>query len=118
MVIHKLADMQRDKAISRLEKVTKTHSSYLIAINRHLEDLDNSGRRNNIRVRGIPETVTAEQIKPALQSIFTHILEGPADTVIDFYRAHKALKPKGAENTLPRDIICCVTNFPSKEDIF
>lgn len=60
------AGRHREKAIKRLEEVSSTHSQRLIASNRHLEDLDNRGRRSNIRIRGIPETVTANQIKPAL----------------------------------------------------
>lgn len=50
MMSHKRAGIQRDKAISRLKRVSETHSSHLIAISRHLEDLVNRGRRNNIRV--------------------------------------------------------------------
>lgn len=41
---------------------------------RHLEDLDNRGRRNNIRVRGVPETEGAEDISLTLKSIFNDIL--------------------------------------------
>lgn len=32
---------KRDKAISRLESVSTAHTAQLIAVNRHLEDLDN-----------------------------------------------------------------------------
>lgn len=44
------------EAIHRLEKVAMAHSSHVIQMNRHLEDLYNRGKRNNIRVRGIPES--------------------------------------------------------------
>lgn len=40
----------RDRRLLRLESVAISHSSYLIEVNRHLEDLDNRGRRNNIKV--------------------------------------------------------------------
>lgn len=56
----------RDKAINRLDRISTSHTNHLIDMNRHLEDLDNRGRRNNIRVRGIPETVDSDQIIPAL----------------------------------------------------
>lgn len=39
---------QREKAIHRLEKVTTSQSLHFIEISRHIEDLDNRGRRNNI----------------------------------------------------------------------
>lgn len=44
------AGKHREKAIHRLEKVTTSHSLPFIEINRHLEDLDKRGRRNNIRL--------------------------------------------------------------------
>lgn len=107
----------RDKARHRLEKVTSSKSQHLIGINKHLEDLDNRGRRNNIRVRGIPESVDAEQITPALQRVFNSLLERPEDTAIEFVRAHRALRARGPDNMPPRDIICCLQNFSLKEDI-
>lgn len=54
-----------DKAITRLENVTDSHLAHLIEMNRQLEDLDNSGRRHNIRVRGIPESVEQGNISSA-----------------------------------------------------
>lgn len=41
------ARKHREKAIHRLERVTSTHAHHFINMNRHLEDLDNRGRRNN-----------------------------------------------------------------------
>lgn len=76
------AGKQRKKPIHRLEKVTTSQSLHFIEMNRHLEDLDNRGRRNNIRVRGIPESVETEQIAPALQRVFNSLLERPEDTEI------------------------------------
>lgn len=82
----------RNKAISRLDKVTVSHSNHFIDMNRHLEDLNNRGRRNNIRVRGIPEIVDNDQIIPALQRVFNSLLERPKDTEVEFVRAHRALR--------------------------
>lgn len=107
----------RDKALNRLDRVTQTQSQQLIEINKHLEDLDNRGRRNNIRVRGIPETVEADQITPALQRVFNSLLERPEETDIEFVRAHRALRARGPDNMPPRDIICCLQSFALKEDI-
>lgn len=40
----------RDRRLLRLKNIANSHSSHLIEVNRHLEDLDNRGRRNNIKV--------------------------------------------------------------------
>lgn len=46
------AGKHRDKATHRLEKLSSTQAQHFIVIDRHIEDLDNRGRRCNIRVRG------------------------------------------------------------------
>lgn len=69
------AGARRDRVITPLEKVTGSHSSHLIVINRYLEDLENRGR-----VRGVHESVKQDKIVNALQSIFNNLLERPADT--------------------------------------
>lgn len=99
------------------EKVSFSHFEHFIEINRYLEDLDNRGRRCNIRVRGIPACVEADQVTLALQRVFNSLLERPEDTAIDFVRAHRALGAKGPDSQPPRDIICCLQSFPLKEDI-
>lgn len=55
------ASKKRDKAINRLELISEKHSNHRISINRHLEDVDNRGRKNNVRVRGMPENITPNQ---------------------------------------------------------
>lgn len=57
------AGEQRDRAIKELQHSSLTHQNHLLAIQQKLEELDNRGRRNNIRVRGVPETIPPEDIK-------------------------------------------------------
>lgn len=107
----------RDRILHRLENVVISHFSHLIEINRHLEDLDNRGRRNNIRVKGIPESVDTAQIIPALQRVFNSLLERQEDIEIEFVRAHRALRAKCPDTAPPRDIICCLQSSQLKEAI-
>lgn len=86
-------------------------------MNRHLEDLDNRGRKNNIRVRGIPETVDTDQIVPALQKVFNSLLERAEDTEIEFVMVHWALRARGPDTMPPCDVICCLQSFALKEEI-
>lgn len=71
-----------EKAGSRWDRATsyQPHLAHLIEMNRQLEDLDNRGRRHNIRVRGIPETVEQSSISSVLQSVFNNLLECQTDT--------------------------------------
>ncbi|CAH2322102.1 Hypothetical predicted protein [Pelobates cultripes] len=89
----------------------------ILAMRRHLEDLDNRGRRNNIRVRGVPEADGAgENIAESLTQLFRIILREEAPDHFRFDRAHRALRPRTADGT-PRDIVCCIHSFTLKEQI-
>ncbi|CAH2225810.1 Hypothetical predicted protein [Pelobates cultripes] len=58
--------------------------------------IDNRGRRRNMRIRGLPEgDESPEQLKGLLTSTFNGLLHRPRDTIIEFMRAHMALRPKG-----------------------
>ncbi|CAH2274857.1 Hypothetical predicted protein [Pelobates cultripes] len=50
----------------------------LLHMRRHLEDLDNRGRRCNIRIRGIPEAERGENLEELLTSLFKLILQANA----------------------------------------
>lgn len=65
-----------------------------------MEDLDNRGRRRNLWVRGIPETV-----------------EGPPDAPVEMEWCHRALRLRGRDTDAPRDAVCCLVSFTQKEDI-
>lgn len=111
------AGRQREKAIKWLEQVTDMHSQHFIYISRHLEDLDNRGRWNNLRLRGVPELVMLEQVPQALQKIFNNLLERPTDVTIEFIHAHRTLRARGPDTAPLHDIICCFQNFVLKEEV-
>ncbi|CAH2325623.1 Hypothetical predicted protein [Pelobates cultripes] len=88
----------------------------LLAMRRHLEDLNNRGRRYNIRVRGVPETDRDENAGEVLAELFQAILHMDTPQQIEFERAHRALRPRSLEEG-PRDLICCLHSFPVKDAI-
>lgn len=81
----------------------------------HVEDLDNRNRRNNIRVRGIPESVT--ELFPAVSKVFHSLLPDRPMSAFACDRIHRALRPKPPPDRPPRDIIMCMKDFLTKEDI-
>ncbi|NP_001089569.1 uncharacterized protein LOC734625 [Xenopus laevis] len=64
-----------------------------------LEDTDNRSRRNNLRIRGIPESET--DLQAVTHTILSTLLP---DLPSECDRAHRALRPKSQEGP-PRDII-------------
>lgn len=85
---------EENRALLRLDNISANHSQHLIDLNRQIEDLDNRGRRHNIRVRGVPESVTPEQVGPTLTAIFNSLIDRPEQSSIEFDRAHRALRPR------------------------
>lgn len=110
-------DLQATKFTVHRVQSQQTDDCYMLRdMQHHLEDLDNRNRRNNIRVRGLPESSRPEDLRSVLQTIFNNLLGVPASTHIEMDRAHRALKPKD-QASKPRDVICRVHLFALKEDI-
>lgn len=108
---------RHESVIKRLRRSTVLHHSRLLDLHRHVEDLDNRGRRHNIRVRGLPETVDNAHLEQALLQIFNGLLDSAPDEPIAMERYHRALRPRGRDSEPPRDVVCCLVDFRLKEEI-
>lgn len=73
--------------------------------------MDNRNRRNNLRVRGVPEQIT--DLLPAIKMLFLSLLPDTPDVSFTCDRIHRALRPKPPDDKPPRDIVLCLI----KEDI-
>ncbi|CAH2223986.1 Hypothetical predicted protein [Pelobates cultripes] len=82
-----------------------------------LEDLNNRSRRNNIRIRCLPEAIEADAILPTLRDLFHAILPDSTEWEREIDRAHRALRPLALNPTSPRDIIVRMSHFATKEKI-
>ncbi|CAH2318646.1 Hypothetical predicted protein [Pelobates cultripes] len=58
-----------------------------------VDDLDNRGRRMNLRVRGVREGGHSENVPEILRLIFAQVLGGQHAPRIGLIRAHRALRP-------------------------
>lgn len=63
------ATSRQESAIAQIQQVSDTHSLQLRKLHRHLEDLDNKGRRHNIKVRGLTEAVEPGYVHQCVQSL-------------------------------------------------
>lgn len=82
-----------------------------------LADMEDRNRRNNIKFRGIPESVPPAELTPYLQRLIREVLPSVTthDLIID--RAHRLPKPKGLPDTVPRDVIARIHFYHIKEDL-
>lgn len=115
--IHALADRvhevervteQHNTVLRWATRKVDTHTLQLREMQRHMDDLDNSGRRHNLRIRGLPKSIEGEQISLTVTGMFNGLHNRPPQTAIKMERIHQALRPKGRDTDPPMDIICCI----------
>ncbi|CAH2246054.1 Hypothetical predicted protein [Pelobates cultripes] len=97
------------------ELATTRQGNMLLSLRRQVEDLENRSRRQNIRIRGLPEP-DATPLPDTLRALFRQILgqEGPKE--IQFDRVHRAQGPQRPDGR-PRDVLCCLHTYSTKEKL-
>ncbi|XP_040275957.1 uncharacterized protein LOC120991127 [Bufo bufo] len=111
---HQAASLNHQSAVSASLRRCTAH---LNDLHNALEDQENRGHRNNLRFRGIPESVLPGEITTTIISICGSLLGPDYPQEIAIERAHRALRPKPKPTEPPRDIICKFLNFPVKAAI-
>ncbi|CAH2329754.1 Hypothetical predicted protein [Pelobates cultripes] len=82
--------LQADHHQQAADIATTRQGNILLDLRRQIEDLDNQGRRNNIRVRGLPE-VDGEVPQELLIGLFAQLLGDSYPPDFGIERAHRAL---------------------------
>ncbi|CAH2325044.1 Hypothetical predicted protein [Pelobates cultripes] len=118
---HRVTDLEEEKDVQQSQmlhfsSVMDSHMHFMTDIQRQLDDLDNRGRRNNLRVRGLPE-LQGEDLTSTLTDLFNLILGLDPGNKIILDRAHRSLKPRGPAAEMPRDVICRLHYYTEKESI-
>lgn len=103
---------------SFLAKRMREQKMETYALKLHLDDLENRSRRNNLRIKGLTESVTDAEIIPVLTKIFCELLDKDDTFDLGFQRAHRVYRPKNSNVETPRDVLCCLLDFSIKEEIF
>lgn len=105
-----------EERISALEQARDLHRDTAVSLQLHMEDVEDRSRRNNLRLRGIPEAVDAEHLAEAVKNIFRTVLD-EADTDIELDRVHRTLGPRPTDPSNPRDVVCRLHRYLQKEAI-
>uniref|UniRef100_A0A803JMW6 L1 transposable element RRM domain-containing protein n=1 Tax=Xenopus tropicalis TaxID=8364 RepID=A0A803JMW6_XENTR len=106
-----------ETTVEALINATLSQDKAIYTLQRRLDDLDNRGRRCNIRIRGLPEQPEGGNLQNIVTQLFNQILEREPTSQINIERVHRALRPRGLPTDKPRDIICCLSHFPVKEEL-
>lgn len=71
----KVFQASTQKLISELQASPTAQISYQQNLAAHFDNLENCNRRNNIRLRGLPEAVRKQDLVPTLTKIFSLLLK-------------------------------------------
>lgn len=106
--VQRLEDSQASmqQLISSVQTSSSARDSLHHTLVAHMNVLENRNRRNNVRLRGVPQSIRTPDLIPTLTKFFNSILGRDPDTRIEFARAHRALRPQIPDPTHPQDIVC------------
>lgn len=100
--------------VKDLEQSRETQAATAVDLQLHLEDLEDRSRRNNLRLRGIPEATGAEDLEATVLAILQGVLDTP-QTSIELDRVHRTLGPRPSDPDRPRDVLCRVHRYTQKD---
>lgn len=103
--------------IRKAQLMIDTHSLQLCDFNRHMEDLENRGRRHNLKLRGLPEMIDSNHLKDTVVGLFNDLLNRTPTTPIGMERIHQALYLRGKKSDPPRNVIFHIIDYQLKEEI-
>lgn len=81
------------------------------SLSEKLADLEKRNRRNNLKLIGIPESVTNAELIPYIHQLMKTLLKSVSKQDMTIDRAHRLPKPKGILDSAPRDVIIRILFF-------
>ncbi|XP_041429830.1 uncharacterized protein LOC121397285 [Xenopus laevis] len=100
-----------------MQEMLAAQSIQLFHLQQHVDDQENRSRRNNIRIKGLPEATGPEDLHPSIQDIFNNLLGRPNGTHLEMDCVHRETRPFNPDAKYPRDVICRIHFYAEKEQI-
>ncbi|PIO09790.1 hypothetical protein AB205_0057590 [Aquarana catesbeiana] len=110
------------QALPTKEDIQALMSDLKVAVREEMSELQaedsvNRSRRNNVRIKGISETIKTPDLRKTAIDIFNKYLESPSDNHIELDRVHRSPVGLISDQGPPRDVLCRVHFYRVKEDI-
>lgn len=117
------------EGINHIETIMGVYStSFITLVNAHsdhreeiawlkdkIADLEERSRRNNIKIRGIPEAVAAPQLQQYRHTLFSSLILSLSPIELTVDRIHRVLKPSFHSDDTPRDVLLKVHYYHVKK---
>ncbi|KAM9305492.1 uncharacterized protein PAF06_014052 [Gastrophryne carolinensis] len=111
------ARVATEDRLTHLEQTNDLQATQISNLKIQNDDLENRSRRNNLRIRGLPELPQYADLEAIVTSVFYRLLGNTLTAIIKLDRIHRAAgRPPGAPDA-PRDILCRVHHYRVKEEI-
>lgn len=105
-----------EKRVTALEHLQDAHIDDAMMLQMHMEEMEDRSRRNNLRLRGLPEATGPKDLADTATAIFRGLPGDPLPLGLDNYRIHRALGPRSQDPNRPRDVKCRL-HYSHKESI-
>lgn len=93
------------QAVADIQDTAKYHEEALNFYRDQLDDYENRDRRQNIRIKGLPETIQSPDLLPTVQRSFRQIMGDSSPENIEVDRVHRVPSNVTPNSEKPRDII-------------
>lgn len=105
------------QVVADIQDTVKYHEEVLNFYRDQLDDYENRDRRQNIRIKGLPETILSPDLLPTVQRLFRQIMGDSSPENIEVDRVHRIPSYATPNSERPRDIICKLHKYTVKESI-
>lgn len=105
-----------EQQVYALESLQDSHVDATVALQLHMEDMEDRSRRNNLWLRGLPEATGMEDLSETAAAIFRKVAGNSLPTSLEFEWIHRALGPRSTDPNRPLDV-CRIHHYTHKENI-
>lgn len=102
-------------SFNSLVDVHNTHTGELTWIKDKIADLENRSRRNNIKIRGMTESVPPQQLQQYALTLFSSMPPALSAQDLTIDKIHRLPKPSFLAAEIPRDVLLRVHCYHIKE---
>lgn len=100
-----------------LESVQSLTQQRLTTLFLQQDDAENRSRRNNVRLKRIPEATMGTDLRSTVISILKQLLDRNPTDSLELDRVHRVQSYRAVTSTTPRDVLCHVHFYTMKEAI-